>query len=86
MSSFKQLQSFPETPVSSLEEQQFQHRNLRKVLCRPNRLKKRTDSLPLTEEVCQLSTSTSRGGFPQQQVCEWDPDVAASSGMDTEMQ
>ena len=39
------------------------------------------DSLSLTEEVSQLSTSTSRGVFPQQYICEWDPVFSVSSGM-----
>ena len=30
----------------------------------------RADSLSSTEEVCQLSTSTSRGVFPQDYICE----------------
>ena len=51
----------------------------------PNHLKMRADSLSLNEELSQLSTSTSRGGFPQQKVCERDPEFAASSGVDTEM-
>ena len=70
-------------PVSSLEEHQFQNSNLRKVPCTPNRLEMRADSLASTEEVCQLSKSFSRGGLPQQYVCERDPEFAASSGMDT---
>ena len=35
----------------------------------------RADYLSLTEEVSQLSTSTSRGVFPQQYVCERGPCV-----------
>ena len=38
-----------------------------------------------TQEECQLSTITSRGGFSQLSVCERDPEFAASIGMDTEM-
>ena len=63
---FRKLQRFPETLVSSLEEHQFQYYNLRKAPCTPYRLEMRADSLSLTEEVRQLSTSTSRGVFPQQ--------------------
>ena len=59
--SFRQLQRFPETPVSRLEEQQFQHSNSRKAPCPANHLKMRADSLASTEEVWQLSTSTSSG-------------------------
>ena len=43
------------------------------------------DSLSSTEEVIQLSTSTSRGAFPQKSVCESDAVFSASSGMDPEM-
>ena len=43
------------------------------------------ESLPLTEEVSQLSTSTSRGAFPQKEVCERDSVFSASSGTDPEM-
>ena len=66
LTSFRQLQRFPETFVSSLEEHQFQHSNLRKALCTPCHLEMRTDSLALTEEVYQLSKSSLRGGFPPQ--------------------
>ena len=38
-----------------------------------------------TEEVSHLSTSTSRGAFPQKQVCERDSVFSASSIMDPEM-
>ena len=61
--SFRHLQRFPETHVSSLEEHQFQHSTSRKALVTPYRLKMRDDSLASTEEVSQLSTSTSRGDF-----------------------
>ena len=37
------------------------------------------------EEVSQLSTSTSRGAFPQILVCESDSVFSASSIMDPEM-
>ena len=43
------------------------------------------DSLPLTEEVSQLSTSTSRGALPQKLVCDSDSVFSASSIMDPEM-
>ena len=32
-----------------------------------------------------LPTSTSRGAFPQQSVCERDPEFAASRAVDTEI-
>ena len=41
----------------------------------------RADSLSSTEEVSQVSTSTSRGVFPQEYVCERDPVFSASSEM-----
>ena len=82
--SFRKLQRFPETPVSSLYEYQFQYSNTRKAPCTPYRPKMRTDSLSLTEEVSQISTSTSRGVFPQQQGFETDPVFSVSSGMDLE--
>ena len=85
LTSFRQLQRFPETPVSSLEEQEFQHSNSRKALCTPYCLEMRDHSLSSTEEVSQLSTSTSRGGFPQQYVTEINPELATSSGMDSEI-
>ena len=43
------------------------------------------DSRSSNEEVSQLSTSTSRGVFPQEYVCERDPVFSASSEMDHEM-
>ena len=43
------------------------------------------DSLSSNEEVSQLSTSSSRGAFPQKYVCEMDSVFSASSGMDPEM-
>ena len=58
LTSFSQLQRFLETPVSSLEDHQYQHSNSRKAPCTPNHLEMRADSLDMTEEVCQLSTST----------------------------
>ena len=85
LSSFRQLQRFPENTIPGLEELQVQHSNSRKAPGTPNRLKMRADSLGWTQGVCPLSTSTSRGGFSQQQVCESDPEFAASSGMDTKM-
>ena len=63
---FRQLQRFPDIPVSNLEEHQFQHRNLRKAPWTPYHLEKRADSQDSIEEVGQLSTSTSRVPFPQQ--------------------
>ena len=41
----------------------------------------RADSLSLTEEVSQFSTSTSSGVFPQQKVAEWDSVLSVSSGI-----
>ena len=41
----------------------------------------RADSLSLTEEVSQFSTSTSSGVFPQQYLGERDSVLDVSSGM-----
>ena len=41
-------------------------------------------TLSLIEDLSQISTSTSSGVFPQQQVCERDPVFPVSSGMDRE--
>ena len=49
--SFRQLQTFPETLIQSLEEHQFQHSNTRKAPCIKSHLEKRADSPALTEEV-----------------------------------
>ena len=61
--------------MSGLEEDDFQHSNSRNTFCTPYYLKMRDHSLSSTEEVSQLSTSTSRGVFPQQNVCESDPSL-----------
>ena len=59
LTSFTKLQRFPETPVSSLEEHHFPCSNSRKTPCITYRLEMRANSLSLTEEVSQLSKSTS---------------------------
>ena len=88
LTSFRQLQRFPETPVSSLEEHQFQNKSREKLISAqqfeeapytPNHVEMKADSLTSTEKVCQLSTSTSSGGFPQHYICERDAEVAVSS-------
>ena len=66
LSYFRQLQRFPDIPVSNLEEHQFMHRNSRKAPWTPYYLEKRAYSQDSIEEVGQLSTSTSRVPFPQQ--------------------
>ena len=48
-------------------------------------LEKRADSQDSIEEVGQLSTSTSRGAFPQEYVCERESVFCASSEMDPEL-
>ena len=48
--SFRQLQRFPETPVSSLEEHQFQQSHSMKAPCTTYHLEMRADSLASTEE------------------------------------
>ena len=45
----------------------------------------RADSLSSTEVVSHLSTSTSRGGFPSEYLCERDPLLYASTEMEPEM-
>ena len=51
----------------------------------PYRLEKRADSHDSIKEVDHLPTGTTRGAFPEQSVCERDPEVAASRAMDPEM-
>ena len=65
LTSFRQLQKFPKNTITSLEEHQIQHSNSRKAPCSPKPLRMRPDYLAWTQEECQLSTSTSRGGFSQ---------------------
>ena len=64
LTSFTIIQRFPETPISSLLEHQFQESNRMKDPGNPYRLEMRADSLSSTEEVSHLSTRTSRGVFP----------------------
>ena len=51
----------------------------------PYHLEMGDDSLSSTEELSHLSTSTSRGVFPYEYVCERDAVFYASSKMDPEM-
>ena len=51
----------------------------------PYHLEMRADSQDSIEEEGQLSTSTSRGVFPQEYVCEWEPVFSASSEMHPDM-
>ena len=81
LTSLRKLQRFSETPASSLYEYSFQHSSAKKVPCTTYRLKMTADSLSLTEEVSQFSTSTSCGVFPHQYVCERDSVLSVSSGM-----
>ena len=85
LTQFRKIQRFPETPISSLEEHQFQESNWRKAPCTPYRLEMRADSLSSTEEVRKLSKSTSRAVFPLEYVCERDPVFSASSEMVPEL-
>ena len=64
--SLRKLKGFTLKTVSGLEKHQFQYRSMRKVPCTPYRLEKRADAQDSIEEVGQLSTTTSRGAFPQQ--------------------
>ena len=81
LTSLRKLQRFSETPASSLHEYSLQHSSVKKVPCTSYRLKMRADSLSLTEEVSQFSTSTSSGVFPQQLVGERDSVLSVSCGM-----
>ena len=81
LTSLRKLQRFSETPASSLYEYSFPHSSSKKVPCTTYRLKMRADSLSLTEEVSQFSTSTSSGVFPQQYLGERDCVHSVSSGM-----
>ena len=81
LTSLRKLQRFSETPTSSLYEYSFQHSSSKKLPCTTYRLKMRADSLSLTEDVSQFSTSTSSGVFPQQYVGERDSVLSVSSGM-----
>ena len=71
LTSFRQLQRFPEAPVTSLDQHQFQHSNSRKAPCTSYRLEMRADSLALTEEVSQLSTSTTRDASLSNRYVRW---------------
>ena len=81
LTSLRKLQRFSETPASSLYEYSFQHSSVKEVPCTTYRLKMRADSLSLTEEVSQFSTSTSSGVFTQQLVGEGDSVLSVSSGL-----
>ena len=81
LTSLRKLQRFSETPASSLYEYTFLHSSAKKVPCTTYRLKMRADTLSLTEEVSQFSTSTSSGLFPQQEVGERDTMLSVSSGI-----
>ena len=81
LTSLRKLQRFSETPALSLYEYSFQHSSSKKDLCTTYCLKMRADSMSLTEEVSQFSTSTSSGVFPQQYVGERDSVLSVSSGM-----
>ena len=45
----------------------------------------RANSQDSIKEVGHLPQSTSKGAFPQQSVCERDPELAASPAVDTEI-
>ena len=81
LTSLRILQRFSDTPASSLYQYSFQHSSVKKVPCTTYRLKMRADSLSLTEEESQFSTSTSSGVFPQQLVGERDSVLSVSNGM-----
>ena len=81
LTSLRKLQRCSETPASSLYEYSFQNSSVKEVPCTTYRLKMRADSLSLTEEVSQFSTSTSSGVFPQKYVGERDSVLSVSRGM-----
>ena len=56
-----------------------------KAPCTPYHIEKKADSQDSIKEVFHLPTRTSRGAFPQQLVCERDPEFAASREVDTEI-
>ena len=58
---FTKIQRFHETPISSLEEHQFQESLRNKDPCTPYRLEMRADSLSSTAVISHLSRSTSSG-------------------------
>ena len=71
-------QDYLRHPTQVYREHQFQHRNSRKAPWTPYHLEKRADSQDSIKEAGHLPTSSSRGAFPQQSVCERDPEFAAS--------
>ena len=79
--SLRKLQRFSETPASSLYEYSLQHSSAKEIPCTTYHLKMRADSLSLTEEVSQFSTSTSSGVLPQQLVGERISVLSVSSEM-----
>ena len=88
--SFRQLQRFSSTPISSLEEHQFQHSNSRKHLCTPYHLEMRADSLASTEEQASfpqspqeeasLSSRNVRGTLSLLPQVKWTPRCPDSKG------
>ena len=85
LTSFRKIQRFPETPISSLEEYQFKWRNWSKSTFNPYHLEMIADTLSLTEKISQLSKRTSRWVFPQEYVCERNPVFSALSEVDQDM-
>ena len=55
LNSLRQLQKFPETPISIIEEHQFLNINSRNAQCIPNHLEMKADSQVSTEEVCSFT-------------------------------
>ena len=83
LASFRQLQRFPETPVSSLEEHQFQHSNSKKSPCSLNclevrvipwlRQKRFVNFLQAPQEQASLSNRYVRGTLSLLPQVEWTP-------------
>ena len=81
LTSFRQLQRFPDTPVSSLEEHQFQHSNWSKAPCTPNcleirsdpwlRLKRYANFPQAPQEEASLSNRYVRGTLSLMPQVEW---------------
>ena len=51
----------------------------------PISFEKRADSQDSIKEVGHLPRSNSKGAFPEQSVCERDPEFAASRAVDNEI-
>ena len=90
LASFGKLQTFAETPVSSLQEHQFQHRNSMKASCTPYHLrreqiarillKKLATSPQAPQEEPSLSNRYVRGTLNLLRHVQWIPRLPDSKG------